>query len=81
VGLRLRRPDKKSEKAALAALRSRLLGALSSEQDPAAALALVVPLLFIKATGEPQGVVWHIRVLVWGEINFSFESQAQMVLP
>jgi hypothetical protein len=55
VGIRLRRPDKKSEKAALAALRSRLLAALSTEQDPAAALALVVPLLFIKATGGQHG--------------------------
>lgn len=50
-GLRLRRLDKKSERAASAALRSKLAAALELESAPAAGLALAVPLTFHKATG------------------------------
>ncbi len=51
LGLRLRRVDKKSEKAAVSHVKAELMNALALEQDPAAALTYVVPLLFIKATG------------------------------
>ncbi|GFR49316.1 hypothetical protein Agub_g11342, partial [Astrephomene gubernaculifera] len=40
------------EKAALAALRERLLGQLAGEQDPPAALALMVPLAFMRVAGK-----------------------------
>uniref|UniRef100_A0A7S3VMY6 Uncharacterized protein n=1 Tax=Dunaliella tertiolecta TaxID=3047 RepID=A0A7S3VMY6_DUNTE len=56
LGLRLKAVDKKSERAVLAQLRAELLGALSAEHDPAAALALVVPLLFMRATGKAVAV-------------------------
>ncbi|PNW71999.1 hypothetical protein CHLRE_16g686650v5 [Chlamydomonas reinhardtii] len=52
VGVRVKKLDKKSEKAALAALRERLLGALSGEADPPAALALMVPLAHLRITGK-----------------------------
>lgn len=55
LGLRVRQLDKKSEKAAAATERARLLDALSAESDAAAALMLVVPLLFLKATGGTWG--------------------------
>ena len=51
-GMRLRRLEKKSEKALLTAQRARLLGALESETSPAAALALALPLLAAKAAGR-----------------------------
>ncbi|GBF94592.1 hypothetical protein Rsub_06707 [Raphidocelis subcapitata] len=51
-GLRLRRLDKKSEKAAVAAAKARLLALLDAEQEPAAALALALPLLHLRATGR-----------------------------
>ncbi|KAI8468856.1 MAG: hypothetical protein J3K34DRAFT_294179 [Monoraphidium minutum] len=51
-GLRLRRLDKKAEKAALAAAKGRLVALLADEPDPAAALALALPLLHLKATGR-----------------------------
>ncbi|KAF5828079.1 hypothetical protein DUNSADRAFT_18260 [Dunaliella salina] len=56
LGLRLKAVDKKQERAVLAQLRAELLGALSSEHDPAAALALVVPLLFMRVTGKAVAV-------------------------
>ncbi len=62
LGLRLRRPDKKNEKAAVAGVRASLLSALAAEQDAAAALALVVPLLFIKATGA----LWRCQAVKSG---------------
>jgi hypothetical protein len=46
-GMRLKRLDKKSEKAALASHKARLLALLAPESSPAAALALVVPLLVL----------------------------------
>ncbi|KAG2435773.1 hypothetical protein HXX76_006969 [Chlamydomonas incerta] len=52
VGVRVRKLDKKSEKAALAALRERLLGQLAAEADPPAALALMVPLAHLRITGK-----------------------------
>jgi len=52
AGLRLKRPDKKAEKAAIADVRAKLSEQLSAEAEPAAALALVVPLLFVKYTGR-----------------------------
>ncbi len=52
LGLRLRCLDKKSEKAALAAQRARLLAALALEGVPANALALALPLVVLKATGK-----------------------------
>ncbi|KAG2451252.1 hypothetical protein HYH02_003859 [Chlamydomonas schloesseri] len=53
VGVRPKKLDKKSEKAALAALRERLLGQLAAEAgDPPAALALMVPLAHLRITGK-----------------------------
>ncbi len=40
-----------------AQVRTKLVSSLDSEQDPAVALALVVPLLFIRATGALE--VWE----------------------
>lgn len=51
-GIRLRRLDKKAEKALLAAQKARLLQLLEPEQAPAAALALAVPLLAVKVGGR-----------------------------
>ncbi len=62
-GLRLRRLDKKSEKAALAAQRTRLMALLSGEDTPANALALALPLLFLKATGASLAGKTHSGVL------------------
>lgn len=47
-GIRLKRLDKKSEKAACTAHKARLLQLLHDEQSPAAVLALVLPLLVLK---------------------------------
>lgn len=47
--MRLRKLDKKSEKSAVAVHRARLQHMLETEASPAAALALLVPLLVIKA--------------------------------
>ena len=47
-GLRLKRLDKKSEKAVLAAQKARLLQLLAPEGTPATALALAVPLLVLQ---------------------------------
>ncbi|WIA08065.1 hypothetical protein OEZ85_007531 [Tetradesmus obliquus] len=51
-GMRLRRLDKKSEKALLVQQKARLLGLLTPEQSPAAVLALALPLLAVKAAGK-----------------------------
>ena len=51
-GLRLRRLEKKAEKAAIANARARLMALLADEADPAAALTLALPLLHLKATGR-----------------------------
>lgn len=50
AGLRLRPLDKKGEKAALQALRQALQVQLSQTEDPATALALAVPLLFMQVS-------------------------------
>lgn len=50
--IRLKRLDKKSEKALLSAQRARLLQLLESEQSPATALALALPLLTIKVSSK-----------------------------
>jgi len=55
-GLRLRRLERKAEKAALSAQRAKLLAALHLEASPPACLALAVPLLFHKATGGAGGL-------------------------
>lgn len=46
AGLRLRRMDKKTEKPALASFRQNLISQLEAEDQPATALALVVPLIY-----------------------------------
>lgn len=48
-GIRLKRLDKKSEKAACTAHKARLLALLHDEQAPAAVLALVLPLLVLRS--------------------------------
>ena len=45
AGMRLRRLDRRAERTAVAARRRALADALAHEGDPAAALALAVPLL------------------------------------
>ncbi|KXZ55512.1 hypothetical protein GPECTOR_2g1061 [Gonium pectorale] len=52
LGIRVKKLDKKGEKAALAALRERLLGALAGESDPPSALAAMVPLAYMRVTGK-----------------------------
>ncbi|EFJ45906.1 hypothetical protein VOLCADRAFT_105788 [Volvox carteri f. nagariensis] len=52
VGVRAKKLDKKGEKAALAALRERLLSSLASEVDPPAALTLMVPLANMRIMGK-----------------------------
>lgn len=48
--MRLKPLEKKAEKAALASQRAALKAQLQSEQDPATALSLAVPLLVIQVT-------------------------------
>jgi hypothetical protein len=48
AGVRRRPPDKKAEKAALQALKAALQAQLTSEEDPAVALSLAVPLLALR---------------------------------
>ena len=48
VGVRLKPPDKRAERAALQALRSALQARLEAEADPATALSLAVPLLALQ---------------------------------
>ena len=55
AGLRLRRLDRRAERAAVAARRSALADVLAHEGDPAAALALAVPLL---VTGTAMCQCW-----------------------
>ncbi|GIM08278.1 hypothetical protein Vretimale_12254 [Volvox reticuliferus] len=52
VGVRVKKLDKKGEKAALAALRERLLSSLAAELDPPAALAIMVPLAHLRIIGK-----------------------------
>lgn len=51
-GIRLRRMDKKSEKAACSAHKARLMQILHSEQSPSAVLALALPLLVLKTSNK-----------------------------
>jgi hypothetical protein len=51
-GMRLKRLDKKAEKALLVSQKSRLSGLIGPEQSPAAVLALALPLLAVKAAGK-----------------------------
>jgi hypothetical protein len=51
-GMRLKRLDKKAEKALLVSQKSRLMGLLGPGQCPAAVLALALPLLAVKAAGK-----------------------------
>ena len=52
AGLRLKRYDKRAEKAAVAEFQQKLSEKLQPEADPAAALALAVPLMFARSTGR-----------------------------
>jgi hypothetical protein len=51
-GIRLKRLDKKAEKAAVSGHRARLMGLLHGEQAPAAVLALALPLLVLKTCSK-----------------------------
>lgn len=78
AGVRLRRPDKKNEKAAVAAVRASLLAGLAGEQDPAAVLAQVVPLMFTKATGVSSRILKlnsvKVRTSGCGRVTQDMES-------
>lgn len=54
VGVRVRRLDKKGEKAAASALRERLLGQLAACEDAPLALTLALPLVALRSTGVYQ---------------------------
>ncbi|KAK9845381.1 hypothetical protein WJX81_005067 [Elliptochloris bilobata] len=56
AGLRLRRLERRAERAAVAARRAALAEALEREGDPAAALALAVPLLVARVHGHLAAV-------------------------
>lgn len=72
-GIRLKRLDKKAEKAACAAQKAKLLQLLRDEQVPAAVLALVLPLLVLKtchkALSIPGRAIGGILVLLQGKLE------------
>lgn len=55
-GIRLKRLDKKADKAACTAQKARLLQLLHAEQVPAAVLALVLPLLVLKGCNKLMSI-------------------------
>lgn len=54
--IRLKRLDKKAEKAACTAHKARLLGLLHDEQAPAAVLSLALPLLVLKSSHKLMSI-------------------------
>jgi len=76
AGLRLRKPDKKAEKAALADFQAKLRAQLAGAADPAEALALAVPLLFARATGKMLAVPGKAITGVLSELQGELEEEA-----
>jgi hypothetical protein len=72
-GIRLKRLDKKSEKAACTAHKARLLALLHDEQAPAAVLALVLPLLVLKSCHKlmsiPGRAIGGVLALLGGKLE------------
>jgi hypothetical protein len=72
-GIRLKRLDKKAEKAACSAQKAKLLQLLHDEQAPAAALALVLPLLVLKSCNKlmsiPGRAIGGVLVLLQGQLE------------
>lgn len=72
-GIRLKRLDKKSEKAACTAHKVRLLALLHDEQAPAAVLALVLPLLVLRSCHKllsiPGRAIGGVLALLGGKLE------------
>lgn len=72
-GIRLKRLDKKSEKAACSAQKAKLLQLLHDEQAPAAVLALVLPLLVLKSCNKlmniPGRAIGGVLALLQGQLE------------
>lgn len=77
-GIRLKRLDKKSEKAACTVQKARLLQLLHAEETPAAVLALVLPLLVLKSCNRLMSIPGRAigGVLVMLEGNMQPEQHA-----
>jgi hypothetical protein len=80
-GIRLKRLDKKSEKAACTAHKARLLGLLQDEQAPAAVLALVLPLLALKTSNKlvsiPGRAIGGVLALLQSKLEAEQHSLVQ----
>ena len=64
AGVRLKRLEKKSEKAALLSEQQALEKQLQAAEDPAAELSLAVPLIVQRVRHQPASVHFHVWVMI-----------------